>query len=113
MTDLTFIEGTVGKVFTFTLVGSDGDAFDLTSATVTLLVDGQSARTCTVTSAAEGICTYTTVSGDNATDGTGWRADGGSGTNKDGLYEYRIKAVNGATYTYFSDPKASLRVTRA
>lgn len=113
MNDLTFIEGTVGKVFTFVLVGADGDTFDLTGATVTLEVDGQTARSCTVTSAAEGIARYTTASTDNATDGTGWRADQGSGTDKNGLYQYRIKAVNGSTYTYFTDPKATLAVVRA
>lgn len=109
--ELPFIEGTVGKLLTVYLVKETGQALDLTGATVTLVVQGQDARSMTVASASAGQVTYTTTTADNATDGTGWTSNGGP--NKDGRYAFRIHAVNGSTYTYNSDPLAYIVVSRA
>lgn len=68
--------GDVGTVYTFTLTDSSGTAIDLTSRTVTLRYDTYptasgtaTSRPLTVTSAASGICTWTTVAGDTTTAG--------------------------------------------
>ena len=67
--------GDIGTVYTFTLTDASGTAIDLTGRTVTLryasypTAGSTTSRTLTVTSAASGICTWTTVSGDSTTAG--------------------------------------------
>lgn len=89
------VESDLGTVWVFHLKQkSNGRALDLTGATVTLLVGSQSSRSCTLVDAASGIASYTTVSGDNAVDGTGLTP---------GKYKARIKADTGTPEIY-SEP---------
>lgn len=110
MNEWTMIEGEVGVQWNRRLKRrTTGDDFDLTSATVTLLVDSQGSRAMTVVDAATGQVRYTTVSGDNTT-GTGMLPK--EGRNKDGVYYGIIKVVSGSNTYFIADPIV-IRVTPA
>ena len=101
-TEWTMIEGEVGVQWNRTLKRrTTGDDFDLTGATVTLLVDSQTARSMTIVDAATGAVRYTTVSGDN-TSGTGMLPKEGRG--KDGKYWGVIKVASGSNTYYTLEP---------
>lgn len=67
-----------GKVFAFTVKDS-GTVYDLTDCTVTLLVPGYAARSCTLEDAVNGIVWYTLVENDF----------------KEGTYSCKLEIVNG------------------
>jgi len=71
MADLEIPQGDYGYTLTFNVKTSAGVAFDLTDYTVTLHCFPKTARSitrlseeCTITDAANGVCTYTIASGD-------------------------------------------------
>ncbi|MEM2906052.1 MAG: BppU family phage baseplate upper protein [Candidatus Bathyarchaeia archaeon] len=72
---LSVKRGNYGFALTFNVKNSDGSAKNLTGYTVTLKVWASGSEsckftgTCTVTDAANGICTYTVANGDFATVG--------------------------------------------
>ena len=88
--------GDVGTIYTFTLTDSDGTAIDLSGKTVTLRYDSYptasgsaTSRTLTVSDAANGVCTWTTISGD---------------TTAAGYFQFNIRATSsGVQETFRSD----------
>ena len=87
------VQSDLGTVWTFRLKRADGRDLDLTGATVSLLVSSQAARSCTLVTAALGLCSYTTVAADNATDGSGMTPDKSP-------YKARILADTGTPEIY-------------
>jgi hypothetical protein len=80
------IEGEVGKDVPFHCIRGDGSDFDLTGATVTLLVGTQTARTCSLVTADQGRIKHTTVAGAQAF--------------TLGQFQARLKVVNGGNTFY-------------
>lgn len=95
MTLFEIAVGDVGTIFTFTLTDYAGTAIDLTGKTVAIRYaayptpDVATSRTLTVTDDINGVCTWTTVSGDSATAG---------------LYQFNIRVTSsGVQETFQSD----------
>lgn len=88
VTPTFFFDDDVGVVLTFTVLKPDGTPQNLTSATVTLLAEdvAGSPFSCTVTDAANGVCTRTVQSGDFS----------------GGTYRAQLKIVSGSN-TYHTE----------
>lgn len=93
---MNYTEDSIGIVYTFTVRHENGDAFNLTGYTVTLLIGTQTARACSLTDAAGGVCTYTSVAGDNTGDAELKAANS--------PYKARLHLVKSTTNDYTTRP---------
>lgn len=87
--------GEVGVDLQFT-VEDAGSAYDLTSATVTLMLSDHLDMTCTLVSPTQGTCKYTTATGDFDTAGkhvAQLKIEKGSNIYYTGRFELTIRAL--------------------